>query len=60
MAIMCMCYYVFTCLMNDIDIGNLDTLKTVIDELDCTCITIVGDWNSYISDGASLFGNHVR
>ena len=39
---------------------NLGTLKTIIDELDCTCISVVGDWNSDISDGAYLFGNHVR
>ena len=39
---------------------NLGTRKTIIDELDCTCIYFVGDCNSDISDGASLFGNHVR
>ena len=39
---------------------KLGTLKTIIDELDCTCIYVVGDWNSDISDSASLFGNHVR
>ena len=39
---------------------KLGTLKTIIDELDCTCISVVGDWNSDISDSASLFGNHVR
>ena len=41
-------------------LDNLGTIKTIIDELDCTCISILGDWNSDISDRTSLFGNHVR
>ena len=41
-------------------LDNLGIIKTIIDELDCTCISILGDWNSDISDRTSLFGNHVR
>ena len=41
-------------------LDNLGITKTIIDELDCTCISILGDWNSDISDRTSLFGNHVR
>ena len=41
-------------------LDNLGTINTIIDELDCTCISILGDWNSDISNMTSLFGNHVR
>ena len=41
-------------------LDNFGIIKTIIDELDCTCISILGDWNSYINYRTSLFGNHVR
>ena len=58
---MLLCVYMpYECLDNEGSyLENLGTLKTIIDELDCTCISVVGDWNSDISDSASLFGNHV-
>ena len=44
----------------DIYLQNLGIIKAIIDDLDCTCISLVGDWNSNISDSTSLFGNHVK
>ena len=41
-------------------LDNLGIIKTIIDELECTCISILGDRNSDISDRTSLFGGHVR
>ena len=41
-------------------LDNIGIIKTIIDELDCTRISILGDWNSDTSDRTSLFGNHVR
>ena len=41
-------------------LDNLGTINTINDELDCTCISILGERNSDISDRTSLFGNHVR
>ena len=38
---------------------NLGVIKTVIDELECTCISVLGDWNSDISDHASIFGRQL-
>ena len=38
---------------------NLGGIKTVIDELECTCISVLGDWNSDISDHTSIFGRQL-
>ena len=44
----------------DIYLEKLGIIKAIIDDLECTCISLVGDWNSNISDSTSLFGNHVK
>ena len=54
-------YMPYQCSENeDIYLENFGIIKAIIDELECRCISLVGDWNSNISDSASLFGNHVR
>ena len=40
------CYYVYTCHMNVVTTKIAIWRITIIDELDCTCISVVGDWNS--------------
>ena len=38
----------------DLFLEHLDTLKAIIEDLNTTCISIVGDWNSDISDYESV------
>ena len=38
---------------------NLGLLHSAIEELDCTCVSIFGDWNADISNDQHLFGKHV-
>ena len=60
--------YVITCVCmsygcsenEDIYLENLNIIKNIIDDLKCISISLVGDWNSNISDSTSLFGNHVN
>ena len=39
----------------DLFLENLGTINAVIEELDTTCISVLGDWNSDISDSESVF-----
>ena len=39
----------------DLFLENLGTIKAVIVELDTTSISVLGDWNSDISDSEPLF-----
>ena len=34
-------------------------IKAVIDDLECTCLSVLEDWNSNISDHASIFRRHL-
>ena len=48
-------YCVYTCLMNlmlteTYFLEIIGTMKSVIEGLDTTCISVLGDWNSNISD----------
>ena len=38
----------------DLFLEHLDTLKAIIEDLNTTCISIVGDWNSAINDIESV------
>ena len=44
----------------DLFLEHLGTLKTVLEDLNTTCISIVGDWNSDISDYESVFCKHFK
>ena len=44
----------------DIYLEKLGIIKAIIDDVECTCISLVGDCNSNISDSTSLFGNYVK
>ena len=53
-------YMPYECRENVDDyLENLGVIKTIIDELQCTCISVLGDWNSDISDHASIFGRQL-
>ena len=38
----------------------LGFLAATIEELDCTCITIIGDWNADVSNDKHQFGNYFN
>ena len=38
----------------------LGFLAATIEELDCTCITIIGDWNADVSNDKHQFGNYLN
>ena len=44
----------------DLFLENLGTIKAVIEELDTTCISVLGDWNSDISDSESVVFRHFK
>ena len=44
----------------DLFLEHLDTLKAVIEDLNSTCISIVEDWNSDVSDNESVFCKHFK
>ncbi len=41
-------------------LNGLAHIAAVTEELDTTCVFVVGDINSDISDNRSLFGNHLQ
>ena len=44
----------------DIYLEKLGKLHTILDELDTTCVSIIGDWNGDISDPNSQFARHLK
>ena len=51
----------YECPLNDDQyVENLSVLTSILDELDATCVSILGDFNSDIGDDKSLFGNHIQ
>ena len=38
---------------------DLVVIKAVIDDIECTCLSVLEDWNSNISDHASIFRRHL-
>ena len=44
----------------DLFLENLGTIKSVLKELDTTCISVLRDWNSDISDSESVFCRHFK
>ena len=45
---------------DDVFIECLGFLAATIEELDCTCITIIGDWNADVSNDKHQFGNYLN
>ena len=43
----------------DLFLDQLSTLHTIVDSLDSSCITIVGDFNSNVSNENSIFSHHL-
>ena len=41
-------------------LNNLGKLHSIMEELDCTCVFIVGDFNADISDDKALFGTYLK
>ena len=39
---------------------KLGVLHSILDELDTTCVSILGDWNGDISDPNSQFARHLK
>lgn len=39
---------------------NLAVISSLIEELDCTCVQIYGDWNADCSNSCHKFGNFVK
>ena len=44
----------------DLFLECLGFLSSTIEELDCTCITIIGDWNADVSNYNHQFGNYLN
>ena len=44
----------------DAFIENLGIITSIIDDIEVTCLSIMGDWNSDISDENSVFGNLLK
>ena len=40
-------------------LNRLAHISTIVDELDTTCVYVVGDYNADMSDNRSLFANHM-
>ena len=45
---------------DDLFLKCLGFLSSTIEELDCTCITIIGDWNADVSNDNHQFGNYLN
>ena len=45
---------------DDVFLECLGFLAATIEELDCTCITIIGDWNADVSNDKHQFGNYLN
>ena len=45
---------------DDLFLECLGFLSSTIEELDCTCITIIGDWNADVSNDNHQFGNYLN
>ena len=59
-AIICV-YMPYECNANeDIYLDKLGVLHSILDELDTTCVSILGDWNGDISDPNSQFARHLK
>lgn len=59
-VILCV-YLPYECQNNEEEyLDKLGKLKAILEELETTCVSIYGDWNADISDGTSLFGNHLK
>ena len=44
----------------NIYLEKLGVLHSILDELDTTCVSILGDWNGDISDPNSQFARHLK
>ena len=63
-----LCYYMcvicHACLHNRLTmlffLNVFGFLAATIEELDCTCIIIIGDWNADVSNDKHQFGNYVN
>lgn len=54
-------YTPYECARNEDEyINRLATILTFIQDIDCTCIFIVGDMNADIPDDKSLFAKHLK
>ena len=56
-----LCVYL-PCLSNEHEeqyLNCLGVLTCILEELNCTCVSIIGDWNSDIKDKDHLFGRHL-
>ena len=54
-------YMPYECHANEGDyVEKLGVLQSILSELDTTCVSILSDWNSDISDDSSIFAGHLR
>ena len=53
-------YMPYECrLNNDIYMENL-VLQSILDDIDVTCVSILGDWNADFDDSRSTFDAHLK
>ena len=57
-----LCIYMpYECRLNDdMYMENLGVLQSILDEIDVTCMSIIGDWNADIGDSRSTFAAHLK
>ena len=44
----------------DAFVEKLGVLSSIMEDIEVTCVSIMGDWNADISDGDSVFGTQLR
>ena len=44
----------------DAFVEKLGVLSSIMEDIEVTCVSIMGDWNADISDGDSVFGTQIR
>lgn len=54
-------YLPYECTENEDEyLNRLAYLHMIVQDMDCSCIYIMGDMNADISDTRSMFGNHLK
>ena len=44
----------------DAFVEKMGVLSSIMEDIEVTCVSIMGDWNADISDGDSVFGTQLR
>ena len=54
-------YLAYECKENEIEfMDRLGKLHAILEDLNTTCATVVGDFNSYATNSESAFGNYLK